>query len=128
MSKKLDRLTDVIYLGDAEITVVEQPHKKTKQFMKLVEGLAKDGFSKFTNDISGVDFAFQIITEKPFEALQLFVPELTEEQFDEATNRELKQAFTTVLKVNGVDLEALGKNIMPLLKQGLKTAAERVQK
>jgi hypothetical protein len=128
MSKKLDRLTDVIYLGEAEITVVEQPHKKTKQFMSMVTGLAKDGFKQIANDISVVDFAAQVLTEKPFEALQLFVPELTQEQFDEATNRELKQAFTTVLKVNGVDLEALGKNIKPLLKQGLKTVAEQAQK
>lgn len=127
MSKKLDRLTDVIYLGDAEITVVEQPHKKSKEFIAMVKNTVKDGFKQLVNDAAVVDFVSEIVTDKPYQALQIFVPDLTQEQFDEATNRELKQAFMTVLKVNGVDLAALGKNIKPLVTQGLKTAAERAQ-
>lgn len=124
---KLDRLKEVIYLGEVAIEVIEQPHKKTKEFVSMVKDLGVQGFKQMTNDAGAVDFVADIVSNKPFEALKIFVPDLTQEQFDEGTNRELKEAFKTVLKVNGVDLDALGKNIKPLLTQTLKAVAEKAE-
>ena len=115
---RLNRLEEVVYFGEREIVVKEKPHKKTKQFFKFVEGLIKDGFKQKTDDDSTVDFISSVIMEKPLEALQIFVPEITEEQFEEASNREIMHAFKTVAKVNGFDFEKLSKNLLaPALKQ-----------
>lgn len=115
---KLERLEETVYFGDHEIIIREKPHKKTKEFFKFIGGIVKDGFKKSIEDKETVGFAESVIMEKPFEALQIFVPELTEEQFDDATNREIMHAFKIVAKVNGFDFEKLSKNFLaPALKQ-----------
>jgi hypothetical protein len=114
---KLDRLEETIHFGDHVIVVKEKPHKVTKQFLKLFTGLIVDGFKQKADDDSTVDFIEEIITEKPYEALKVFIPELTQEQFDDATNRELVHAFKITAKVNGLDLEKLSKKFSPLLSQ-----------
>lgn len=112
---KIDRLQDVIYFGENEIVVTEQSHKKTKQFLKLLTGVLIEGNNvEFTSDRFPL-LVENILLEKPFEALSIFVPELTEEVFDEATNRELLHAFKTVLRLNGIDIEKLIKNVKPLI-------------
>lgn len=123
----LDFLTGEITLGQEVIPVVEQPHKQTKAFIKLVTGLGVEMFTESKDNDGVVDFITAVVTEKPYEALKLFVPQLTEEQFDEGTNRQIIAAYKEVLRVNGVDLTALGKKIKPLMATAMKTMAERAK-